>query len=156
MVLRNQHRSSLWITRYVCLHNTHPVEWLIFVSQRLVYFDSARTGSRLTLDDAIILPALGDAMKGTLDVRHSENIVERIVRVSLSSFTRESDPHRCLVHEQQAACYRKNGERAPLDNVGFLCAGYLGRILDNKAAVNGRGQLPLQEREGGPIRLMDI
>jgi hypothetical protein len=28
--------------------------------------------------------------------------------------------------------------------------------LDNKAAVNGRGQLPLQGREGGPIRLMGI
>lgn len=60
----------------------HSVEWLIFASQRLVYFDSTTTGSRLTLEDAIILPALGDAMKGTLNVRHSENIVERIVRVS--------------------------------------------------------------------------
>jgi hypothetical protein len=78
-------------------------------------------------------------MMGTLNVRHSENIVERIVGVSLSSFTRESDPHRCLVHEQQVACYRKNGEGAPLDNVEFLCAGYLGRVLDNKAAINGRG-----------------
>lgn len=107
--------------------------------QRLVYFDSTRTGSRLTLDDAIILPALGDAMKGTLNVRHSENIVERIVRVSPSSFARASDSHRCLVHEQQVACHRKNGERAPLDNVEFLCAGYLGRVLGNKADVNGRG-----------------
>jgi hypothetical protein len=134
----------------------HSVEWLIFVSQRLVYFDSTRTGSRLTLDDANILPALGDAMKGTLNVRHSENIVERIVRVSPSSFARESDPHRCPVHQQQVACYTKNGERAPLDNVEFHSAGYFGGVLDNKAAVNGRGQLPLQGREGGPIRLMDI
>jgi hypothetical protein len=126
------------------------------VPQRLVYFDSTRAGSRLTLDDAIILPALGDAMKGTLNVRHSENIVERIVRVSPSSFVRESNPHRCPVHQQQVGCYRKYGERAPLDDVEFLCAGYLGRVLDNKAAVNGRGQLPLQGWEGGPIRLMDI
>jgi hypothetical protein len=108
------------------------------LSQQLVYFDSTRTGSRLTLDDTIMLPALGDAMTGTLNVRHSENIVERIVRVSPSSFARESDPHRCLVYQQEVACYRKNGERAPLDNVEFLCAGYLGRVLDNKAAVNGR------------------
>lgn len=121
-----------------------------------MYFDSTRTGSRLTLDDAIMLPALGDAMTGTLNVRHSENIVERIVRVSPSSFARELDPHRWLVYQQEVACYRKNGERAPLDNVEFLCAGYLGRVLDNKAAVNGRGQLPLQGREGGPIRLMGI
>jgi hypothetical protein len=134
----------------------HSGEWLIFVSQRLVYFDSTRTGSRLTLDDGIILPALGDAMKGTLNVRHSENIVERIVRVSPSNFARESDPHSCLVHQQEVDGYRKDGERAPLDNVEFLCAGYLGRVLGNKAAVNGRGQLPLQGREGGPIRLMDI
>ncbi len=69
---------------------------------------------------------------------------------------REPDPYRCLVLQQQAGCYRKNGERAPLDDVEFLCAGYLGRVLDNKAAVNGRGQLPLQGWEGGPIRLMDI
>lgn len=124
--------------------------------QRLVYFDSTRTGSRLTLDDAIILPALGDAMKGNLNVRHSENIVERIVRVSPSRFARESDPHRCPVHEPQVTRYRKNGERAPLDNVKFLCAGYLGSVLGNKAAVNGRGQLPLQGWEGGSIRLMDI
>jgi hypothetical protein len=62
------------------------VEWLIFMSQRLVYFDSTKTGSRLTLEDAIILPALGDAMNGALKVRHSENIVERIVRVSPSNF----------------------------------------------------------------------
>ena len=134
----------------------HSVEWLIFVLQQLVYFDSTRTGSRLTLDDAIILPALGDAMKGTLNVRHSENIIERIVRVSPSSFARESDPHHCLEHQQQVDCYGKNGEGAPLDNVEFLCAGYLGRVLGNKADVNGRRQLPLQEREGGPIRLMDI
>jgi hypothetical protein len=113
------------------------VEWLIFASQRLVYFDSTTTGSRLTLEDAIILPALGDAMKGTLNVRHSENIVERIVRVSPSNFARKSDSHRCSVHQQQVTCYRKNGERAPLDNVEFLCAGYLGRVLDNKADVNG-------------------
>lgn len=53
------------------------------VSQRLVYFDTTRTGSPLTLDDATIFPALGDAMKGTLSVRHSENIVERLARVSL-------------------------------------------------------------------------
>ena len=117
----------------------HSVEGLIFASQRLVYFDSTRTGSRLTLDDATILPALGDAMKGTLNVRHSENIAERVVRVSLSSFARESDPHHCVVHQQEVACYRKNGERAPLDNVEFLCTGYLGRVLDNKADVNGRG-----------------
>jgi hypothetical protein len=121
-----------------------------------VYFDSTRTDRRLTLDDVIILPALGDAMKGNLNVRHSENIVERIVRVSPSSFARELDSHRCLVHEQQVAFYRKNGKGAPLDNVEFLCAGYLGRVLDNKADVNGRGQLPLQGREGGPIRLMNI
>lgn len=121
-----------------------------------MYFDSTRTGSRLTLDDAILLPALGDAMTGTLNVRHSENIVERIVRVSPSSFAQTLDPHRCLVHEQQVACYRKNGAGTPLDNVEFLCAGYLGRVLDNKATVNGRGQLPLQGPEGGSIRLMDI
>lgn len=102
-----------------------------------MYFDSTRTGSRLTLEDAIILPALGDAMDGTLNVRHSENIVERIVRVSPSNFARESDPHRCLVHEQQVGCYRKDGERAPLDNAKFLCAGYLGCVLGDKAAVNG-------------------
>jgi hypothetical protein len=52
------------------------------VSQRLVYFDTTRTGSHLTLDDASIFTALGDAMKGTLSVRHSENIVERLARVS--------------------------------------------------------------------------
>ena len=51
-----------------------------------MYFDSTKTGSRLTLEDAIILPALGDAMNGALNVRHSENIVERIVRVSPSNF----------------------------------------------------------------------
>ncbi len=34
------------------------------------------------LDDATIFSALGDAMNGTLSVRHSENIIERIVRVS--------------------------------------------------------------------------
>ena len=55
------------------------------MSQRLVYFDSTKTGSSLTLEDAIILPAIGDAMNGALNVRHSENIVERIVRVSRST-----------------------------------------------------------------------
>jgi hypothetical protein len=55
---------------------------LMFFSQRLVYFDTARAGGRLTLDEAIIFPALGDAMKGSLSVRYSENIVERIARVS--------------------------------------------------------------------------
>ena len=102
-----------------------------------MYFGSTRTGNRLTLDDAIILPALGDAMKGTLNVQHSENIVERIVRVSPSSVARETDTHHCPVHQQEVTFYRKNGERTPLDNVEFLCAGYLGRVLDNKAAVDG-------------------
>jgi hypothetical protein len=58
---------------------------LIFVSQKLVYFDRARTGGRLTLDEAIIFPALGDAMNGELSVRYSENIVERLARVSICS-----------------------------------------------------------------------
>lgn len=52
------------------------------MSQKLVYFDTTRAGSRLTLDDASVLPALGDAMQGVLRVRHSENIVERVARVS--------------------------------------------------------------------------
>ena len=53
--------------------------------QRLVYYDQTRAGNRLTLDDASILPALGDAMRGVLSVRHSENIIERLARVSPSS-----------------------------------------------------------------------
>ena len=56
------------------------------MSQRLIYFDTTRTGNRLTLDDASVFPALGDAMKGTLSVRHSENIVERVARVSAYLF----------------------------------------------------------------------
>jgi hypothetical protein len=50
--------------------------------QRLVYYDKTRAGNRLTLDDTSILPALGDAMRGALSVRHSENIIERLARVS--------------------------------------------------------------------------
>lgn len=53
--------------------------------QRLVYYDQTRAGNRLTLDDASILPALGDAMRGALSMRHSENIIERLARVSPSS-----------------------------------------------------------------------
>lgn len=64
----------------------HPVGLLIVMSQRLIYFDTTRTGNRLTLDDASVFPALGDAMKGTLSVRHSENIVERVARVSAYLF----------------------------------------------------------------------
>jgi hypothetical protein len=60
----------------------HLAGLLIFASQRLIYFDTTRAGTRLTLDDASIFPALGDAMKGTLSARHSENIVERVARVS--------------------------------------------------------------------------
>ena len=60
----------------------HLVGLLKLMSQRLIYFDTTRTGNRLTLDDASVFPALGDAMKGTLSVRHSENIVERVARVS--------------------------------------------------------------------------
>src|ERR1700677_2895010 len=57
---------------------------LITVLQRLFYYDQTKAGSRLTLDDTSILPALGDAMRGALSVRHSENIVERVARVSSS------------------------------------------------------------------------
>ena len=60
----------------------NPARLLIFVSQRLVYYDKTKAGSRLTLDDASIFPALGDAMKEALSVQYSENIVERLARVS--------------------------------------------------------------------------
>ena len=83
---------------------TRILDSLISVSQRLVYFDTIRTGGHLTLDDARVFPALGDAMEGTLSVRHSENIVERLARVSSLSFARESAPHRCLGRQQQVAC----------------------------------------------------
>ena len=62
--------------------------------QRLVYYDQTNAGKRLTLDDSL-LPALGDAMRGALSVRHSESIIERLSRVSppklrymIQSFTR--------------------------------------------------------------------
>jgi hypothetical protein len=85
--------------------STRFIEWLIYVSQRLVYFDTTRTGSHLTLDDASILPALGDALKGKLRVRHSENVVERLARVSPPGLARDSDPHSCLGRQQQVGCY---------------------------------------------------
>jgi len=77
-VWMDQERWASWLKSMYGVKG--PTQVVIVDHSRLVYFDSTRTGSRLTLDDAIILPALGDAMKGTLNVRHSENIVERIVR----------------------------------------------------------------------------
>ena len=68
------------------VYTTRILSSLIFVLQRLVYFDTTRTGGHLTLDDARLFPALGNAMEGTLSVRHSENIVERLARVSFLSF----------------------------------------------------------------------
>jgi hypothetical protein len=68
----------------VHVYTMYAAELLTFMSQRLAYFDTTRAGSRLALDDANIFPALGDAMKGTLRVRYSENIVERVARVSFS------------------------------------------------------------------------
>jgi len=57
-----------------------PGQVVIVDHSKLVYFDATRAGSRLALDDASILPALGDAMQNVLRVRHSENIVERVAR----------------------------------------------------------------------------
>jgi hypothetical protein len=78
-------------------------------------------------------------MKGTLSVRYSENIVERVARVS----TCESElrdrvlTHIGLVHQQQAACCREDGERSPMGYAEFRCNGYIGRILDGEAAPFG-------------------
>lgn len=72
------------------------------MTQRLVYFDTTRAGSHLTLDDARIFPALGDAMEGTLSVRHSENVVERLARVSPRNLVRGTDPDSSLVRQEQA------------------------------------------------------
>ncbi|KAI0273123.1 thioredoxin-domain-containing protein [Russula aff. rugulosa BPL654] len=77
-VWMDQERWTSWLKSMYGIKG--PTQVVIVDHSRLVYFDSTRTGSRLTLEDAIILPALGDAMKGALNVRHSENIVERIVR----------------------------------------------------------------------------
>ncbi|KAI0250506.1 thioredoxin-domain-containing protein [Lactifluus subvellereus] len=63
-----------------------PMQVVITDHSRLIYFDTTRNGNRLALDDANIFPALGDAMKGALKVRYSENIVERLARVSSLAF----------------------------------------------------------------------
>ena len=65
-------------------------ELLISALQRLAYFDTTRTGNRLTLDQESIFPALGDAMKGALRVRYSENIMERLARVSSHQASHEN------------------------------------------------------------------
>ncbi|KAH9986801.1 thioredoxin-domain-containing protein [Russula vinacea] len=74
----DQERWTSWLKSMYGIKG--PAQVVIVDHSRLVYFDTTRTGSPLTLDDATIFPALGDAMKGTLSVRHSENIVERLAR----------------------------------------------------------------------------
>jgi len=74
----DQERWTSWLKSMYGIKRSAQV--VIVDHSRLVYFDTARTGGRLTLDEAIIFPALGDAMKGSLSVRYSENIVERIAR----------------------------------------------------------------------------
>ena len=108
----------------------HPAGLLIFVSQRLIYFDTTRTGNRLTLDDASIFPALGDAMKGTLSVRHSQNIIERVARVSTCrALAPKSRPDIGIVHQQQANCCREDGERTPMGYAEFLWGGHFSCVL---------------------------
>ena len=76
---------------------------LIAVWQRLVYYDQTSAGKRLTLDETSILPALGDAMRGALSVRYSENIVERLARVSAPPPTplHDREFYMCSVHQQE-------------------------------------------------------
>jgi len=77
-VWMDQERWAKWLKSMYGIKG--PAQVVIVDHSRLAYFDTTRAGSRLTLDDANIFPALGDAMKGTLRVRYSENIVERVAR----------------------------------------------------------------------------
>ncbi|KAH9065077.1 thioredoxin-domain-containing protein [Lactarius deliciosus] len=74
----DQGRWAKWLKSMYGING--PAQVVITDHSRLVYYDQTRAGSRLTLDDTSILPALGDAMRGTLSVRHSENIIERLAR----------------------------------------------------------------------------
>jgi len=74
----DQERWTSWLKSMYGIKG--PAQVVIVDHSRLVYFDTTRTGGHLILDDARIFPALGDAMEGTLGVRHSENIVERLAR----------------------------------------------------------------------------
>ncbi|KAN0140166.1 Thioredoxin-like fold [Lactarius tabidus] len=74
----DQGRWAKWLKSMYGING--PAQVVITDHSRLVYYDQTRAGSRLTLDDTSILPALGDAMRGALSVRHSENIVERVAR----------------------------------------------------------------------------
>ncbi|KAH8999546.1 thioredoxin-domain-containing protein [Lactarius akahatsu] len=73
----DQGRWANWLKSMYGINS--PARVVITDHSRLVYYDQTRAGSRLTLDDTI-LPALGDAMRGALSVRHSENIIERLAR----------------------------------------------------------------------------
>jgi len=74
----DQGRWAKWLKSMYGING--PAQVIITDHSRLAYYDQTRAGNRLTLDETSILPALGDAMRGALSVRHSENIVERLAR----------------------------------------------------------------------------
>ncbi|KAI0269411.1 thioredoxin-domain-containing protein [Gloeopeniophorella convolvens] len=74
----DQERWASWLKSMYGIQG--PGEVVITDHSKLVYFDTSKAGSRITLDSTVVLPTLGDAMKGTLRARHSENVVERIAR----------------------------------------------------------------------------
>jgi len=74
----DQDRWAKWLKSMYGING--PTQVVITDHSRLVYYDQTRAGNRLTLDDTSILLALGDAMRGALSVRHSENIIERVAR----------------------------------------------------------------------------
>lgn len=51
--------------------------------QKLVYYDTDPYGEKVKLTSASLFPTINGAAKGTLAYKHSENVVERLARVSL-------------------------------------------------------------------------
>jgi len=74
----DQDRWAKWLKSMYGING--PAQVVITDHSNLVYYDQTRAGNRLTLDHTSILPALGDAMRGALSVRYSENIIERLSR----------------------------------------------------------------------------
>ena len=58
----------------------------MYMIQRLVYYDRYKDGSQFELSPGGLVKAVDQVSKNKLSSKHSENIVERAARVSLSIF----------------------------------------------------------------------